>query len=49
MHRAIERGWKMESSLVTYHHTEHCLDTLANTSVPLNEVITRVEILYPAC
>lgn len=39
----------MESSLVTYHHTEHCLDTLANTSVPLNEVITRVEILYPAC
>ncbi|EMD66836.1 hypothetical protein COCSADRAFT_354220 [Bipolaris sorokiniana ND90Pr] len=49
MHRAIERGWKMESSLATYHHTEHCSDTLANTSVPLNAVITRVEISYPAC
>jgi len=49
MHRAIERGWKMESVLATYHHTEHCSDTLANTSVPLNAVITRVEIAYPAC
>jgi hypothetical protein len=49
MHRAIERGWKMESSLATYHHTEHCADTLANTSVPLTSVITRVELSYPAC
>lgn len=49
MHRAIERGWKMESSLATYHHTEHCSDTLANTSVPLSSVITRVELSYPAC
>ncbi|KAL7778433.1 hypothetical protein CFE70_007933 [Pyrenophora teres f. teres 0-1] len=49
MHRAIERGWKMESSLATYHHTEHCSDTLANTSVPLESVVTRVEISYPAC
>ncbi|KAI1535465.1 hypothetical protein A1F96_10295 [Pyrenophora tritici-repentis] len=38
MHRAIERGWKMESSLATYHHTEHCSDTLANTSVPLESL-----------
>ncbi|RMZ72441.1 Major facilitator superfamily transporter [Pyrenophora seminiperda CCB06] len=38
-----------ESSLATYHHTEHCSDTLANTSVPLEAVITRVELSYPAC
>ncbi|XPS73895.1 hypothetical protein M3J09_006027 [Ascochyta lentis] len=49
MHRAIERGWKMESSLATYHHTEHCSDTLANTTVPMEAVITRVDISYPAC
>ena len=49
MHRAIERGWKMESSLATYHHTEHCASTLANTSVPLASVVTRVELSYPAC
>ncbi|KAL1632402.1 hypothetical protein SLS56_003644 [Neofusicoccum ribis] len=49
MHRAIERGWKMESSLATYHHTEHCSDTLANTTVPMEAVITRVDLSYPAC
>ncbi|OJD34164.1 uncharacterized protein BKCO1_25000116 [Diplodia corticola] len=49
MHRAIERGWKMESSLTSYHHTEHCADTLANTTVPMDAVITRVDLSYPAC
>lgn len=49
MHRAVERGWKMESSLTSYHHTEHCSDTLANTTVPMDAVVTRVELSYPAC
>ncbi|KAF9641101.1 hypothetical protein BFW01_g460 [Lasiodiplodia theobromae] len=49
MHRAVERGWKMESSLTSYHHTEHCSDTLANTTVPMDTIVTRVEISYPAC
>ncbi|KAL1640936.1 hypothetical protein SLS58_006552 [Diplodia intermedia] len=49
MHRAVERGWKMESSLASYHHTEHCADTLANTTVPMDAVITRVDLSYPAC
>ncbi|CCF33854.1 hypothetical protein CH063_05961 [Colletotrichum higginsianum] len=49
MHRSIERGWKMEGTLATYHHTEHCSTALANTSVPLDAIVTRVEISFPAC
>lgn len=49
MHRALERGGMVESGLSSYHHTEHCADTLMNTSVPMDAVITRVEISYPDC
>ena len=49
MHRALERGGMLESGLSSYHHTEHCTDTLMNTSVPMDAVITRVEISYPDC
>ncbi|KAG4433713.1 hypothetical protein IFR05_010794 [Cadophora sp. M221] len=49
MHRAIEKSWKIEGALATYHHTEHCSTTLANTSVPLDAIMTRVEISFPTC
>lgn len=49
MHKMLERGGMLESGLSGYHHTEHCTATLMNTSVPLDAVITRVEISYPDC
>ncbi|KAL8791652.1 MAG: hypothetical protein Q9195_005735 [Heterodermia aff. obscurata] len=49
VHRVLERGGRLESGLAGYHHTEHCTDTLMNTSVPLEAVITRVEIDFPDC
>ncbi|KZF21982.1 hypothetical protein L228DRAFT_247592 [Xylona heveae TC161] len=49
MHRALERGGIVESGLSSYHHTEHCTDTLMNTSVPMESVITRAEISFPDC
>ncbi|KAJ5770662.1 uncharacterized protein N7511_002713 [Penicillium nucicola] len=49
MHRALERGGMVESGLSSYHHTEHCTGALMNTSVPMDAVITRVEISYPDC
>lgn len=49
MHRSVERGWKLEETTGKYHHTEHCSRTLANTSVPLDAIVTRVEMSFPAC
>jgi hypothetical protein len=49
MHRAVERGWKMQGELASYHHTEHCSQALANTSVPLDAIITKVNVQYPTC
>jgi hypothetical protein len=49
MHRAVERGWKMQGELTSYHHTEHCSQSLANTSVPMDAIITKANVQFPAC
>jgi hypothetical protein len=49
MHRAVQRGQKTEETLHSYHHTEHCAYALANTTVPVDAIITRVEISFPKC
>jgi hypothetical protein len=49
MHKAVQRGQKTEETLHSYHHTQHCAQALVNTSVPVDAIITRVEISFPAC
>lgn len=49
MHRTLERGGMLEDGLSGYHHTEHCTATLMNTTVPMDSVITKVEISFPNC
>ena len=49
MHRAVERGWKMQGELASYHHTEHCSKALSNTSVPLDAIVTKVNVQFPTC
>ena len=49
MHKMIEQGRMLESGLSSYHHTEHCTDTLMNQTVPMEDVITRIIIMYPDC
>ncbi|KAH8585417.1 hypothetical protein B0O99DRAFT_466987, partial [Bisporella sp. PMI_857] len=49
LHRAVERGWKVQAELASYHHTEHCSSALANTSVPMDAIITKVNVQYPIC
>ena len=49
MHRAMERGWKIQGELASYHHTEHCSQALANTSVPMDAIITKANVQFPTC
>ncbi|KXT09245.1 hypothetical protein AC579_6775 [Pseudocercospora musae] len=49
MHRAIERGWRIESTTTEFSHTEHCAHILTNRTVPLEAVVTEVNIGYPSC
>jgi hypothetical protein len=49
MHRAVERGWKMQDKLASYYHIEHCSQLLANTSVPMDAIITNLYVHFSAC
>ncbi|OJJ34470.1 hypothetical protein ASPWEDRAFT_584250 [Aspergillus wentii DTO 134E9] len=49
MHKMLERGGMLESGLSGFHHTEHCTDTLINTTVAMERVVTRAEISFPDC
>jgi hypothetical protein len=47
--RAVLKGKRTEGTLMSYHHTEHCAIALSNTSIPVDAIMTRVEISFPAC
>jgi hypothetical protein len=49
MHRAWQRGWRMDSNLASIEHTELCARVLQNTSVPLEEITTRIHVDFPSC
>jgi hypothetical protein len=49
MHPAVEMGCKIGGKLVIYHHIEHCLQVLSNTSVPIDAIITKTNVQFPTC
>jgi len=49
MHRAWQRGWRMDANLASIAHTDLCAHVFANTSVPLEKVTTRIHVDFPSC
>jgi hypothetical protein len=49
MHRAWQRGWRMDSNLASIEHTELCSRVFANTSIPLDALTTRIHVDFPSC
>jgi hypothetical protein len=49
MHRAWQRGWRMDANLASMAHTELCSRVLENTSVPLDAMTTRIHVDFPSC
>jgi hypothetical protein len=49
MHRAWQRGWRMDSNLASIEHTELCSRVLQNTSIPLDQITTRIHVDFPSC
>ncbi|KAF2404540.1 hypothetical protein EJ06DRAFT_469889 [Trichodelitschia bisporula] len=49
MHRAWQRGWRMDANLASIEHTELCSRVFMNTSVPLEMVTTRLHVDFPSC
>lgn len=53
MHRALERGRKIDKFLSDYEHTAHCARLLVNASdplgLPMDSAVTRATVKYPLC
>jgi len=49
MHRAWQRGWRMDANLASIEHTELCTRVLGNTSVPMDAMTTRIHVDFPSC
>ena len=49
MHRAWQRGWRMDANLASIAHTELCSRVFANTSIPLDAMSTRIHVDFPSC
>ena len=49
MHRAWQRGWRMDSNLADFEHTELCSRVFHNTSIPMDAMTTRIHVDFPSC
>jgi hypothetical protein len=53
MHRAIEKGRKLDGFLLNYEHTAHCGRLIINASdhsgIAIDSPVTRASIKYPLC
>jgi hypothetical protein len=49
MHRAWQRGWRMDANLASIEHTEVCARVFANTSVPMDAMTTKIHVDFPSC
>jgi hypothetical protein len=48
MHRAYEKGW-IDAHLHAYNHTLHCQKMLLIKGMDAEVIITRADVIYPAC
>ena len=53
MHRAVEKGRKLDGFLLNYEHTAHCGRLIINASdhsgIALDSVVTMASLKYPLC
>jgi len=48
MHRALEKGWKVENMLMDYHHTLHC-GTVSLQEGQMDDILTSITIELATC
>ena len=53
MHRALERGWRMDGLLAAMSHTDHCTHLIMNTTSgegpTMDKIMTKTNIQFPSC
>jgi hypothetical protein len=49
LHRAWQRGWRIDSNSASSEHTEVCARVMRNTSIPMDALTTRIHVDFPSC
>jgi hypothetical protein len=49
LHRVWQRGWRLDSNSASAEHTEVCARVLANASMDLDALTTRIHVDFPSC